>query len=214
MSATITSVQVMPSAPAMVAPPPRKRHTDKERREIIEQMVEERIREESTDEQIAARHNICSRTLRRWKQSDEWREVEHRWRRILREETRSDIAEIASKAVGVLTELALNDKVQPFTRMNAAKTLLEFSGVADELEEIKVDQNDELLTFLKQAKASRSVVATVMDIEPLPSGLLPPELSGQYTPSEPEAGSLDSGEVGDGADAQEAVGGSDLETGS
>jgi hypothetical protein len=60
--------------------------------------------------------------------------------------------------------------------MHCARALLEFGGIADETEEITVDHNAEFLDFLKHLDLSRSVAARVRDIEPLPSGLLPPQL--------------------------------------
>jgi hypothetical protein len=139
-------------------------------------MVEQRIRTHSTWQQVAEAHNVGLRTVERWRTTDEWRQTEYRWRRIMREETRTRIAEAAEDAVDVLIELMLDPQIPPFTRMQSAKALLEFGGIADELEEITVDQNDELMAFLKQAKRSSSVVPRLLDIEPLPSGLLPPAL--------------------------------------
>jgi hypothetical protein len=154
----------------------RQPYTEQERRALIEQILEQRICEDWTWEQVAKVNNVGLRTIERWRQTDEWRQIESRWRRSMREETRTRIAELTGPAVDVLVELMLDPQIPPFTRMNCAKSLLEFGGIADEIEEITVDQQDELMEFLKQAKQSRSVAAKVRDIEPLPSGLLPPEL--------------------------------------
>src|SRR5215204_3706491 len=151
-------------------------YTEQERRALIEQMVEQRIRDHATWEQVAADHDVGLRTAERWRTTDEWRQIESRWRRTMREETRTRIIEVTGQAVDILIALMLDPTVPAFARMHCAKTLLEFGGIADEIEEIAVDQHDELMTFLKQAKRSRSVVDTVLAIEPLASGLLPPQL--------------------------------------
>ena len=174
---TDSSVVVI-TMPAIIQEPrkPRQAYTEQERRALIEQMVEERIRTHSSWEQVAKANNVGLRTAERWRKTDEWRQIESHWRRIMREETRTLIIEVTGQAVDVLIQLMLDPTVPAFTRMHCAKTLLEFGGVADEMEEIAVDQHDELMTFLTQAKRSRSVVDTVLAIEPLASGLLPPQL--------------------------------------
>lgn len=154
----------------------RQPYTEQERRALIEQMVEQRIRTHSSWEQVTKANNVGLRTAERWRRTDEWRQIESRWRRILREETRTGIVELTGPAVDVLAELMLDPKTPAFTRMHCARTLLEFGGIADESEEITVDQHDELMAFLKQLDRSRSVASSVLDIEPLPSGLLPPQL--------------------------------------
>src|SRR5215204_3547766 len=155
---------------------PRQAYTEQERRGLIELMVEQRIRTHATWEHVAKANEVGLRTAERWRQSDEWRQIEYRWRRIMREETRTLIAEATGDAVDVLISLMLDPEVPAFTRMHCAKTLLELAGIADEMEETTVDQNNELMDFLKQSKQSRSVVDKVRDIEPLASGLLPPQL--------------------------------------
>jgi hypothetical protein len=151
-------------------------YTKQEREALIGQMIEQRIRTHSTWEQVAANNEVSLRTAERWRKSDEWRQIESKWRRIMREEARTEIGELMSDAIAVLQELMLDPKIPPFTRMHCAKTLLEFGGIADESEEIIVDQNDDFLDFLKHLDPSRSVAARVRDIEPLASGLLPPQL--------------------------------------
>jgi hypothetical protein len=154
----------------------RQPYSEQERQALIEQMIEERIRTHSTWEQVAKANNVAVRTVERWRKSDEWRQVENRWRRIMREESRTLIAERTGQAVDVLLELMLDPKTPAFTRMHCARTLLEFGGIADESDEITVAQNDELIDFLKHLDTSPSGAASLLDIEPLPSGLLPPQL--------------------------------------
>jgi len=154
----------------------RQPYTEQERQALIEQMVEQRIRDRTSWEQVAADNEVSLRTAERWRKSDEWRQIESRWRRIMREEARTEIGELMSDAIAVLQELMLDPKTPAFTRMHCARALLEFGGIANEMEEITVDQNDEFMDFLKHLDPSRSVAARVRDIEPLPSGLLPPQL--------------------------------------
>lgn len=163
----------------MNAPAPRKprqAYAQDERRELIEKMVEQRIRSRATWAQVAVANNVPLRTAERWRTTDEWRQAESHWRRILREEARTSVAENAQEAIGVLLELMHDQAVSPFTRFNCAKTLLELAGIDEETEEVKADQNSELLEFLKERQRAPSVVATVLDIEPLDGGLLPPQL--------------------------------------
>src|SRR5215207_5854776 len=139
----VTNMHVSPQGPRK----PHTRYSEQERRALIEQIIEQRIREHATWEQVAAANEVSLRTVERWRTSDEWRQIESRWRRLLREETRTRIAELTGPAVEVLTNLMLDPNIPPFTRMQSAKALLEFGGIADEIEESAVDQNDELLTF-------------------------------------------------------------------
>ena len=154
----------------------RQPYSEQERRALIELMVEQRIRDRATWEQVAAANEVGLRTVERWRTTDEWRQIESRWRRTMREETRTRIAELTGQAVGILRELMLDPTTPAFTRMQCAKTLLEFGGIADEMEESTVDQNDEFVDFLKHLVQSRSVVSRILDVEPLPSGRLPPQL--------------------------------------
>ncbi len=151
-------------------------YTKHERQALIEQMVEQRIRDRTSWELVAKANHVSLRTVERWRTSDEWRQIESRWRRIMREEARTEISELVSDAIAVLKELMLDPKTPAFTRMQCARALLEFGGIADERDEITVDQNGELIDFLKQLDPSRSVAARVRDLEPLASGLLPPQL--------------------------------------
>src|SRR5215212_4431763 len=72
---------------------PRTPYTAQERRGLIERMIEQRIRTHSSWEQVAKANEVGLRTVERWRQTDEWRQTEYRWRRIMREETRTLIAE-------------------------------------------------------------------------------------------------------------------------
>ena len=171
-SVVVITMQAITQEPRKV----RQAYAEQERRALIEQMVEQRIRTHSSWEQVAKATNVGLRTAERWRKTDEWRQIESRWRRMLREEARTRIAELAGQAVDVLTTLMLDPKTPAFTRMHCAKALLEFGGIADESEELTVDQNGELIDFLKLLQTSRSHVSSVLDIEPLPSGLLPPQL--------------------------------------
>jgi hypothetical protein len=94
----------------------------------------------------------------------------------MREEARTEIGESMRDAIAVLKELLNDPEISPFTRMHCAKTLLEFGGIADEMDEIAVDHNADFMDFLRHVTQSPSVAASVRDLEPLPSGLLPPEL--------------------------------------
>jgi hypothetical protein len=176
-----------------------RRDKSDERSKMMEEMIEERIRSGATLEQVAKNHGVCIRTVTRWKATDQWRAIENKWRRIMREESRTEINEAIPDAIAVLSELMSDPSVSSFTRMNSAKALLEFSGVADEIEETKVDQHDELLEFLKKVEKRPTMEAGLLDIQVLDGGLIPPQLSGsiadtvdaEYTEIESSEDSLD-----------------------
>jgi hypothetical protein len=156
---------------------PRQAFAAPERRRLIEAMIAQRLRTGRTWDHVAAEHHVSPRTAERWRASDEWRQVEARWRRLLRDEVRTQITAVAGQAVDILVQLMVDPETPPFTRFHCAKALLEFAGIADELEERPVDQHDELIDFLRKQHQARAGRATILDVAPLDSGLLPPQMS-------------------------------------
>ena len=162
---------------------PYHRYTDQERAVLIERMVEMKFRSRKSWDEVCDEVGVSRATSRRWRMTDEWRMVEARWRRILREEARSDVHQIAHDAIGVLQDLMHDASVSPFTRYNCAAKLVDLVGIEDEIEERKADQNDELLDFLKKVgRKSNSgslppnPMGEILDIEVKPGGLLPDEI--------------------------------------
>lgn len=158
------------------------RFTKQERAELIDRMLETKYRERATWEEVADKHEVSRSTIRRWRLTDEWRMAEARWRRVMREEARSDTTVLGQNALEVLSDL-MNNARSEFTRYSAASKILDLIGVGDEIEEAKVDQSQELMKFMQQMQAKQRHTreleakgidpATVIDVEVKPGGLLP-----------------------------------------
>lgn len=158
------------------------RYTREERIGKIDRMLETKYKDRATWDEVADRHDIARSTIRRWRQSDEWRMAEARWRRIMREEARSDTTMLAQNALGVLQDLMQNARSE-FTRYSAASKVLDLVGVGDEIEESKVDSSNELMKFMQQMKIKESERArlrdagidpdTILEAEVKPGGMLP-----------------------------------------
>lgn len=152
-------------------------YSEQERSKLIDAMVEEKFRTRKAWNEIADEHKIARKTIYRWRQTEEWQLMEAKWRRILREEARTEVHEIANSMIGVLQDLAYGisgngEKIGSFTRFSAAKTLLEFVGIDAEFEERKLEQNDQFLDFLKQLKKG-PISPQVLAAEVRPGGYLP-----------------------------------------
>ena len=162
------------------------RHTPAEKLAKMEALIEEKFRTHKTWEQVCANHSIDRSTKLRWSQTEEWREIEQRYRRMLREELRTDVTQDGRAAVQVLRDLmhgvpgADGSKVGSFTRYSAAKTLIELVGLEQELEEKTADKVDEIVDFLKavgrEPELPRAAIAQHLSVEVLPGGHLPPEI--------------------------------------
>jgi hypothetical protein len=157
------------------------RYTDEEKIEKIDAMVETRFRERIPWDQVCEKHGVSRKTAYRWRQTEDWLIAEGKWRRILREEARTNIHETANDMIGILQDLAHGipaangERIGSFTRFSAAKTLLEMVGVDNEVAEKQLDQNDQFLDFLKKLKIGGGGQAppTMLAEEVRPGGLLP-----------------------------------------
>lgn len=150
-----------------------KRYSAQERAGLIDNIVEEKFRTKDSWDELADRYNVDRSTLWRWRGTDEWKISETRWRRVLREEARTTAAETAGDMLDVLTDLAFNAKSE-FVRMASASKVIDVVGLEDEIEEIKNDQNNEFLDWLKKFKHKPR--GTLLDIEVEPGGFLPPSV--------------------------------------
>lgn len=159
-----------------------RRYGRDERNALIDRMLESKYRERATWEEVADKHGVSRSTIRRWRLTDEWRMAEARWRRVMREEARSDTTVLGQNALDVLSDL-MNNARSEFTRYSAASKILDLIGVGDEIEEAKVDQSQELMKFMQQMQAKESRQkrleasgvgdAAIIDIEVRPGGMLP-----------------------------------------
>lgn len=159
-----------------------RRYTREQRLELIDKMLETKYKDRVSWEEVADQYGVARSTIRRWRSGDEWRMAEARWRRVLREEARSDTTMLAQDALGVLQDLMHNARGD-FTRYSAASKILELVGVGDEIEESKVDTTNELMKFIeklsgRENERTRLVSAgidpdTIIDAEVKPGGILP-----------------------------------------
>lgn len=159
-----------------------RRYTKQERNDLIDRMLETKYRQRATWEEVADRHEVSRSTIRRWRLTDEWRMAEARWRRVMREEARSDTTVLGQNALEVLSDL-MNNARSEFTRYSAASKILDLIGVGDEIEEAKVDQSQELMKFMQQMQGRQSQRKklesagidpdNIIDVEVRPGGMLP-----------------------------------------
>lgn len=164
------------------------RYTADERVVLIDKLLEARMRSRASWVELSMQFGISRATINRWQQTDEWRQAEARWRRIIREETRTDVAVVGQDMVGVLQDLAHQARSE-FVRYSAASKLLDLFGVGDEIAETQADQTGELLDFFKQLDARNRErerlaaqgidLAAVIDAEVKPGGALPDAIVAQ-----------------------------------
>ena len=160
------------------------RYTKEEKIQLFDVIMEKKFRDKKTWDEIGADLNVARSTIRDWRRTDEWRMSEARWRRILREENRSDASEMGKDALGVMQDLMHNARSE-FVRYSAAGKIIDILGIGDELEETKMDQTQELNKFtmdIARRKAARermmidaglSSADDLLSLEVKPGGMLP-----------------------------------------
>ena len=166
------------------------RYTKDERNDLIDRILETRYRHQKTWEECSDIYDMSRSTIQRWRRTDEWQFTEAKWRRIMREETRSDMTGVSQDAKEVLKEL-MHTARSEFVRFSSAKTLLDYTGIDQEIEERGLDQKDEILTFLKKVEQHTKDKDrlrdagidpdTIIDVEAKEGGLLPDEIVVQNT---------------------------------
>lgn len=147
---------------------PIKVYTNRERMEIIDRSLELRYNQKLNWEEISDKLNIARSTLTEWRKTDEWKEADQRWRKMLRETARGDSAQMLQDAVDVIYELMKTDR-SGYVRFMAASKIIDLNQVGNEIEEQAADQQKELNDFLlKMAKHKANEILPVR-----PGGLLP-----------------------------------------
>lgn len=164
------------------------RYSKDEKIRLFDVILEMKFRDKKTWDEIAADQKVARSTIRDWRRTDEWRISEARWRRILREENRSEASEMGNDALGVMQDLMHNARSE-FVRYSAAAKIIDIVGIGDEVEEAKVDQAAELNKFLnEQAKRIEKRERMMLDagikseknllsLEVKPGGMLPDEIT-------------------------------------
>lgn len=146
-------------------------YTDADRKDLCERALELRYNERMNWEEIAAKLSIARSTLNEWRRSDEWKEFDYKWRKMLRTEVRGELAKMGDEAMATLYELMKTDK-SGYVKYMAASKILDLNQVGMEMEETIADQHKELNEFLlKQVKRKEIDTPRV-----LPGGLLPKSL--------------------------------------
>lgn len=151
------------------------RHTKEEREQLIDSLLEAKARTRASWDEIGEQHGVSRSTIRRWRETDEWKLAEAKWRRILREEARTDVALIGQDMVGVLQDLAHHARSE-FVRYSAAGKLIDIFGIENEIEETRNDQAGELLKFMQllNGKSVSPVISPeIIEAEVKPGGFLP-----------------------------------------
>lgn len=136
-------------------------------------ILELRFREKLTWDEIAEKRGIARSTILRWRRSEEFQLTEAKWRRLMREETRTETALIGNRMVAILNELAESARSE-FVRMTSASKLIDVLGIADEAAESLAEDAGELVRFMKQLRGRQiGPVGEVLEAEVRPGGLLP-----------------------------------------
>ena len=146
-------------------------YTENDKRAICEQALALRYNERLNWEDVADKLQVARSTLTEWRRTEEWKESDYRWRQMLRNETRGDLAKMSDEAVMTLYELMKTDR-SGYVKFMCASKILEMNQVGEENAEITANQQKELNDFLlKQVKR--------VQVDPLavqPGGLLPQAL--------------------------------------
>lgn len=164
------------------------RYSKEEKVQLYDKMLEQKYREDRPWDDIAAHFGVARSTIADWRRSDEWRMSEARWRRIMREEARSDATMMGSDALGVLQDLMHNSK-SDFVKYSAAAKVIDITGIGDEIQEAAVDQATELNKFLAQNARSKEIRLKMQEqagitggddllmLEVKPGGMLPDKIT-------------------------------------
>lgn len=154
---------------------PIKTYSKAEKLAKIETALELRYGERKNWAEIAEDLSLARSTLNEWRRSEEYAEADKRWRKILREQARGDLAQMNDEAIDTLYELMKTDK-SGYVRFMSATKILELNQVGSELEEDQADQQKELNEFLLHAAKrheARLGVAEMVRLPVMPGGLLP-----------------------------------------
>lgn len=140
-----------------------------QRVKLINDALELRYQHRMKWEEIADKIDIARSTLSEWRKSDEWREADSRWRRLLRDRARGTSAEMLEEAVQTIYELMKTDR-SGYVRFMSASKLIDMHQIGNEIEEELADQQKELNEFLL-TMAKRKAAFELGEVRP--GGMLP-----------------------------------------
>lgn len=147
---------------------PIKVYSSREKNDIMDKALELRYQKRLNWEDISDNLNVARSTLNEWRKTDEWKEADQRWRRMLRDAARGDSAQMLKDAVDVIYELMKTDR-SGYVRFMAASKIIDMNQVGNEIEEQAADQQKELNDFL--LKMARHKADELLPVRP--GGLLP-----------------------------------------
>lgn len=165
-----------------------KRYNKEEKLRLYDRMLELKYRKRLSWDEIAAKFKVARSTIRDWRQTDEWRLAEARWRRTMREEARSDATLMGQDALGVLADLMHNAKSE-FTRYSAAAKVVDLVGIGDETIEQLTDETSKLSQWLETGLRRKDLQIArlkagglnnqeeLLALEVKPGGLVPDQIS-------------------------------------
>jgi transposase-like protein len=81
------------------------RYSKEAKAELFDRILEQKHREKTSWDDLAAAFGVARSTIADWRRSEEWRLAEARWRRIMREETRTDATGLGKDALEVMAHL-------------------------------------------------------------------------------------------------------------
>lgn len=152
-----------------------KSYPAQERERLIASALDQRYQAKKNWEEIADELDLARSTLTEWRKTEEWKEADQRWRRLMREQVRGDSAQMAGDANNVIYELAMTAKSE-YVRLMAACKILDINQVGNEIEEAAADQQKELTDFLLKVGKRRLAAS---DFTVGAGGALPAALQAQ-----------------------------------
>lgn len=147
---------------------PIKVYSTREKQELIDRALDLRYNQRLNWEEVSDKLAIARSTLNEWRKTEDWKEADQRWRRMLRDSARGDSAQMLQDAISVIYDLMKTDR-SGYVRFMAASKIIDLNQVGNEIEEQAADQQKELNDFLLKAARHR-----VQELDPVrPGGLLP-----------------------------------------
>ena len=164
------------------------RYSDEQRRSLYGQILRLRYgpfdkhHKRATWEAIADALDINRSTIQEWRSLEDYQRAEIAYRKLLREEARTDASGMAQTALDHLYYLMLNSR-SDFVQLEAAKEITKITQLDKELEEAQLESNQGLVEFQKLMLARKEKVKklkgmgidpnSIIDVEVKPGGFLP-----------------------------------------
>ena len=102
-----------------------------------------------TDKEVAAHFGVTPRTIQRWLKDTAYGEAVRLYREEQKESAKAQLSGIADDVITTLHTLMFTDR-SGLVRFNAAKTLGEWIGMADQKEDKQVDNREEVVELMRR----------------------------------------------------------------